>query len=147
MSDLRSLLSGWSIFERFQWVGLEQSRGLLSWRLWNEQQKTVLSLTFQNVRAFLSTWNSISIKEFWMTKLWLIANELKENQATGNILHSQKWWRYLYVHKNSNQIIKYQNGFQTSFAVRIRGLGLDISNVFQHFQLLSHSFIWGFFFV
>ena len=37
--------------------------------------------------------------------------------------------------------IKYQNGFQTSFAVRIRGFGADISNMFRHFQLLSHSFI------
>ena len=30
--------------------------------------------------------------------------------------------------------MKYQNGFQTSFAVRIRGLGLDISNMFHHFN-------------
>ena len=30
--------------------------------------------------------------------------------------------------------MKYQKGFQTSFAVRIRGLGLDISNMFHHFN-------------
>ena len=140
----------------FNGWGLEQSRGLLSWRLWNEQQKTVLSLTFQNVRAFLSSWNSISIKEFWMTKLWLIANELRENQATVNILYSPIWWRYLYVYKhNDNQREKFRIKVKCQIS-NLNEISKWIPNKlccedqrvrawhFQHvssFQLLSHSFI------
>ena len=94
-----------------------------------------------------------------MTKLWLIANELRENQATVNILYSPIWWRYLYVYKhNDNRREKFRIKVKCQIS-NLNEISKWIPNKlccedqrvrawhFQHvssFQLLSHSFIFLF---